>query len=134
MWGEGGCCEGGEGGRGCGEDGGSGEVKGGGSGSKRGEDVVKGTVLTGVNMDKQPVAKRLVRMYRSRDEDLKWAQSGLVGTVISGEPIPLIENRVEDGGFKDLDIIPIGANKVFIHSLSVANMTDIVGNRKEFLI
>jgi len=38
----------------------------------------------------------------------------------------------EDGGFKDLYIIPIGADKVFIHSLSVANVSDNVGKTKEF--
>jgi len=68
------------------------------------------------NMDKPTEPKRLVKIYRSREEDLKWARRCMVGTVINGESIPLIHNRVEDRGFKDLDIIPLGADKVFIHS------------------
>ena len=74
--------------------------------------MLKGTVLNGVSTDKHLAAKRLVKKYKSREEDLEWARRGLVGTVINGESIPLIQSRVEDGGFKDLDIIPIGADKV----------------------
>jgi hypothetical protein len=39
---------------------------------------------------------------------------------------------VEDASFKDIDIIPLGANKVFIHSLSNANIFEIVGEAKQF--
>ena len=39
---------------------------------------------------------------------------------------------MEDAGFKDLDIIPFGADKVFIHALSGANVFDIVGGAKQF--
>jgi hypothetical protein len=85
-----------------------------------------------ISMDKPTEPKRLVKMYRSREEDLKWARRGMVGTVINGESIPLIQKRVEDGGFQDLDIIPLGADKVFIHSLSESNVADIVGNPKPF--
>lgn len=63
---------------------------------------------------------------------MKWARRGLVGTVINGEPVPLIQNRVEDAGFKDLDIIPLGADKVFIHSLSGVNVSDIVTEAQQF--
>jgi len=46
--------------------------------------------------------------------------------------IPLIQNRVEDVGFKDIDTIPLGANRVFIHSLSGDNVYAIVGKAKQF--
>jgi len=49
-----------------------------------------------------------------------------------GNQFRLFKIRVEDGGFKDLDIIPLGADKVFIHSLSESNVSDIVGNAKQF--
>jgi len=62
--------------------------------------------------------QRLVRKYRSSDRDLNWARKGLIGTVRNGEAIPVIQNIVEDAGFRDVDIIPLGADKVFIHSLS----------------
>lgn len=60
------------------------------------------------------------------------ARRGLVGTVINGESIPLIQNRVKDVAFKDLEIIPLGADNVFIHSLSGVNVSDIVGEAKQF--
>ena len=38
---------------------------------------------------------------------------------------------MEDAGFKDIDIIPLGADKVFVHSLSDVNVADIVGEAKQ---
>jgi len=63
---------------------------------------------------------------------VKWASSGLIGTVLDGESIPLIQCRVEDAGFKDIDIIPLGADKVFIHSLSGADIVNIVNEARHF--
>lgn len=74
----------------------------------------------------------LVRKYTSYEEDRLWASRGLIGTVVDGASIPLIQNRVEDAGFKDIDIIPLGADKVFVHSLSSTNVSDIVGEAKQF--
>ena len=39
---------------------------------------------------------------------------------------------MEDAGFNDIDIIPIGVDKVFIHSLSGANISELVGKAKHF--
>jgi len=41
---------------------------------------------------------------------------------------------VEDTSFKEIDVIPLGADKVFIHSLSSVNVSKIVGKAKSFLI
>jgi hypothetical protein len=76
--------------------------------------------------------KKLVRMYRSMDSDLKWARKGLIGTVMNGEAIPIIQSRVEDVGFRDVDIIPLGADKVFLHSLSEVDIMQIVVEAKQF--
>ncbi|MCH89175.1 sulfate transporter [Trifolium medium] len=61
---------------------------------------------------------KLVRSYSSSKEDVSWAQTGVVATVINGESIPLVQQRIEDAGFSQLDIVPLGADKVFIRSLS----------------
>ncbi|WJX65942.1 hypothetical protein P8452_50550 [Trifolium repens] len=53
----------------------------------------------------------LVRSYRSKSEDVQWAQKGLVATVINGEAIPVVQNRVIDAGFEDLVVTPMGADK-----------------------
>jgi hypothetical protein len=39
---------------------------------------------------------------------------------------------VEDAGLRDVDIIPLGADKVFIHSLSNVNISQIVAEAKQF--
>lgn len=83
-------------------------------------------------LETQPIAKRLVKKYRSHEEDLKWARRGMVGTVLNGESVPLIQNRVEDAGFQDVGIIPLGADKVFIHSLSGSDVSEIVGEARQF--
>jgi len=66
--------------------------------------------------------KQMVRKYRSQEEDLKWACNGVVASVINGEAILVVQNRLEDAGFTDLDIILMGADRVFIWSLSDANV------------
>jgi len=93
---------------------------------------VKSKVQNNICLDNQPVTTKLVKRYRSREEDVKWASRGVVGTVQYGESVPLIQNRVADAGFVDLDIIPFGADKVFMHSLSGVNVWDTVKEAKQF--
>ena len=50
------------------------------AGNNRGRIVVTGP---------QPV-KKLVQMYRSHEEDLNWARTSLIASVINGEAIPMI--------------------------------------------
>jgi len=90
----------------------------------------KGLDRMSAGTDKMTATTKLVRKYTSFEEDRLWALRGLIGTVVDGASIPLIQNRVEDAGFKDIDIITLGANKVFIHSLSYANISERVGEAK----
>jgi len=78
------------------------------------------------------IGTKLIRKYRTHVEDLNWAICGFIGTVIDGASIPLIQNKVEDAGFKDIDIIPIGADKVFVHSLSGADVSVVVVKARQF--
>jgi hypothetical protein len=50
--------------------------------------------------------------------------------VMDGVPIPLIQNRVVDAGFKDIDIFPLGADKVFVHSMNDINVSEVVQSAK----
>jgi len=100
-----------------------------------GENVVEvgtGKSDRNISTDKQTVSKTFVRRYTLCDEDVEWASNGLVGTVLNGESIPIIQDIVEDAGFKDINIIPLGADKVFVHSLSDVSVVDIVGKAKPF--
>jgi len=76
--------------------------------------------------------KKLVRMYRSQYVDLKWARNGMVASVINGEAVPMVQNRIEDAGFTDLDIISMGADKVFIRSLSDLDVLKMVNEASDF--
>ena len=80
----------------------------------------------------KPVVKKLVRMYRSNGNDLQWAHSGALATVVRGEAITLVQNPVEDVGFVDLDIIPMGADRVFLQSTSEKETLVVLEEAKEF--
>jgi len=86
-----------------------------GEGVKEVADRVEGKVGRKANMNKLTEHTRLIWKYRSCAED---------GTVI--------QNRVEDTGFKDIDIIPLGADEVFVRSLSSINVSEVVHEAKPF--
>ncbi|CAJ2645133.1 unnamed protein product [Trifolium pratense] len=82
--------------------------------------------------EKEIGGKILMRNYRTKSDDIKWVKNGLVGTVLNGEAIPLIQNRISDAGFGDLVIIPMGADKVFVRSSEGVDVLPIVKGAKEF--
>ncbi|MCI36134.1 DUF4283 domain protein, partial [Trifolium medium] len=81
---------------------------------------------------KENESRVLLRNYRSMSDDVKWVQNGLVATVINGEAIPVVQNRISDTGFGDLVIIPMGADKVFVRSSDGVDALSIVSGAKEF--
>lgn len=80
----------------------------------------------------QPSIQKQVRKYRSQTEDLLWARNGVTATVLNGESVPLIQDRIADAGVTDIDIIPLGADKVFVRSTSDVSVTTILNDAKEF--
>ncbi|GAU19085.1 hypothetical protein TSUD_79070 [Trifolium subterraneum] len=74
----------------------------------------------------------LMRNFRTMPDDVLWAQNGLVATIINGEAVPVVQNRITDAGFHDLLIIPMGAEKVFIRSTAGADVLTIVNSAKDF--
>ena len=79
-------------------------------------------------------SRKLVRVYRSNTNDMSWARNGVVATVHNGESIPIIQTRIMDARFEDLNIIPMGVDKVFVSSLSNLDVQAAVTGAKEFLI
>jgi len=49
-----------------------------------------------------------------------------VASVINGEYIPLIQQRILDAGFENLDIIPMGADKVLLKSSNDIDVNSII--------
>jgi hypothetical protein len=74
----------------------------------------------------------LVRSYRSKSEDVQWAHNGLVATVVNGEAVPLVQNRIIDAGFGDLVITPMGADKVFLRQAEGGDVRSIVAGAVDF--
>ncbi|MCI59800.1 DUF4283 domain protein, partial [Trifolium medium] len=78
------------------------------------------------------VTNVLVRKYCTTLDDAQWALNGMVASVVNGEAVSVVQNRVKDAGFHELDILPLGADKVFVRSVSGIDVATVVGNAKEF--
>ncbi|GAU37762.1 hypothetical protein TSUD_102790 [Trifolium subterraneum] len=73
-----------------------------------------------------------LRKFRTTPDDVKWAQNGLVATIINGEAVPVVQNRITDAGFNDLILVPMGAGKVFVRSSAGVDARAIVNGAKDF--
>lgn len=65
-------------------------------------------------------------------KDLAWARKGVIVSVLNGEAIPVVQTRVDDAGFDDLDIIRVGEDKVFIRSLSNSDVKEVFAEAQDF--
>lgn len=72
-----------------------------------------------------------VRKYRSLDHDLLWASKGLVVTVLNGEAIPVVQCCIFYAGFENIDIIPLGADKVLVRSTNDGDVSIILSEAAE---
>ena len=112
-------------GKGCGgngNDGGKSAHAAKGTGEVRGFHVLK----------KKNDVSKLLKVYRPSGDDLRWAHKGVVANVLNGEAITVVQTRVEDAGFADLDIIPLGADRVFLRSKTNKETMTVLGEAKEF--
>ncbi|GAU32086.1 hypothetical protein TSUD_53540 [Trifolium subterraneum] len=57
-------------------------------------------------VDTRFLSKQLVRKYRSKENNVKWARLGVVATVQKVEAITVVQARIVDAGFQNLHIIP----------------------------
>jgi hypothetical protein len=83
-------------------------------GEKRGKVVEPGTHKQGAELkvDSANVVEQdsriYVRSYRAASDDVDWARSGVVATIADGEEVSVVRRRIEDAGFKGLDVIHLG--------------------------
>ncbi|MCI83841.1 DUF4283 domain protein, partial [Trifolium medium] len=61
---------------------------------------------------KEKDRKVLLRNYRATQDDVLWAQNGIVAMMINGEAVPVVHNRITDAGFNEVVLVPMGADKV----------------------
>jgi hypothetical protein len=70
--------------------------------------------------------------YRSDDIDVSWASKGLVMSVVNGEAIPVVQRRIFDAGFENLDIIPLGADKVLVRTSDNEDVSHVLSKATDF--
>jgi len=83
-------------------------------------------------IEQQPSIQKMLRKYTSHGDDVKWAQGGFMASVIQGEAISIVQSRIEDAGFADLDVRPLGADRVFICSSSDVEVSTVLEGASEF--
>jgi hypothetical protein len=57
---------------------------------------------------------RGVKEYTSNKENREWARNGFVATVGAAETILSVQHRVNDAGFQNVEVVPMGGDKVFL--------------------
>jgi hypothetical protein len=72
-----------------------------------------------------------LRKYRSVQDDREWASTGVVATIASGDVTPVVRSRVKDAGFTDVDILHLGADRVFVRHVE-GWMWRLLENAREF--
>jgi len=89
-----------------------------------------------VNVEKNNVVVQpkmhLIPKYRSSEKDLSWASKGVVLTMLNGEVIPVLQRRIYDAGFETINIIPLGADKVFLRSTDDGDVSNILSEAANF--
>ncbi|MCI48542.1 DUF4283 domain protein, partial [Trifolium medium] len=97
----------------------------------KGSDIVKevrvGEVLVKLG-DRQEKVVRVGAQEKEASQNLN------IKTLRTGEDkaVSVVQNRIADAGFKELVIIPLGADKVFVRSTTGIDVVSIVDSAKEF--
>jgi hypothetical protein len=89
-----------------------------------------GVVEDGDNSDKG--RKVYMRKYRSVQDDMMRARTGVVATITNGDATPVVRSRIKDAGFTDVDILHLGADKVFVRHVAGLEVVPIIENAREF--
>ena len=102
-------------------------------GGEAGGEIGAGKVVSNEEvMEVLPVGKLFVPKYNSTEEDVMWACSGLVVTVLNGEAIPILQRQIFDADFEKLDIIPLGADKVLLRMEDGGDVSSIFTEAADF--
>ena len=70
--------------------------------------------------------------YRLDHVDPDWAGSGIVVTVLMGETILSIQQRVEDAGFVNVDVISMGGDRFFLRCRSDNDIFKVFNDADDF--
>jgi hypothetical protein len=73
-----------------------------------------------------------VRSYKADPEDVDWARCGVVATVANGEAPSVLRRRLEDAGFKELDLTHLGGDQVLVRSVEGVDVMAVFDSAKDF--
>jgi hypothetical protein len=65
-------------------------------------------------IDKEQDSRIFLPSYRAASDHVLWAQRGVVATVANGEAGLVVRRRLQDAGFKELDILHLGGDRVLV--------------------
>jgi hypothetical protein len=73
-----------------------------------------------------------LRKYRTAPDDVTWARTGVVSTISNGEVISVVRSRITDAGFTYVEVVHLGADKVFLRSLAGLDVVSMLEKAREF--
>jgi hypothetical protein len=73
-----------------------------------------------------------VRSYKADPEDVDWARCGVVATVANEEAPSVLRRRLEDAGFKELDLTHLGGDRVLVRSVEGVDVMAVFDSTKDF--
>jgi hypothetical protein len=73
-----------------------------------------------------------VRSYKTTSDDVEWARGGVVATIANGEAVSVVRRRLEDAGFKGLEITHLGAARVLVRSMEGTDVLSVLDCAKDF--
>lgn len=96
----------------------------------KGKEKVIGTKKWEPTTKEKADVSRLV--YTSSSEDRLWFERGMVAKLIMGDSSLSVQQRVEDAGFNNVVVTPMGSDKVFIHGTGGADIWNIFNEAPDF--
>lgn len=71
-------------------------------------------------------------VYNCMSEDLVWVNGGMVARVVSGDSSLSLQQRVEDAGFTNVVVTPMGSDRVFLHCLGGDDIWKVFNDALQF--
>jgi len=92
----------------------------------------KEVAAVSINVGDLPQFRKKVHMCRYVKEDRAWARAGVVATVVNGEPVLPLQQRVEDVRFHNFIVTPMGGDRVFLHCLDQVDVLQVFNDTVDF--
>ncbi|KAK2434585.1 heterogeneous nuclear ribonucleoprotein A0 [Trifolium repens] len=83
-------------------------------------------------LDEEQDSGIFLRSYRAASDDVLWAQQGVVATVANGEAGSVVRRRVQDAGFKELDLLHLGGDRVLVRRSEEGDVLSVLDRAKDF--